>query len=241
MNTTSNDGTDLYLGPRDFLVGSMLCFVAFAGTVGNLLVILVIFRHRSLLKNNHYYVVFHLAICDLFNLVLSTAEIYNALTGNSLINSPVLCKLWYPTHTVFYTSGIIFMVIISILRFQAVSKPLRPALSRWKVKVMTMLAYIFATICVLPYILVLEFNTRSGCVETWPVEQLNICYTLVLAAIQYFIPVVLLFVAYWKICVELVRQNKERKLLFASAAVTIEQNLSWYQRFKQSKIIRCSR
>jgi hypothetical protein len=32
-----------------------------------------------------------------------------------------------------------------------------------------------------------------------------------------------------------VRQNKERKLLFASAAVSNEQNLSWYQRFKQHR------
>jgi neuromedin U receptor 2 len=235
MNATSNDGTDVFLRPRDFLVGSMLCFVAFVGTVGNLLVILVIFRHRSLLKNNHYYVVFHLAICDFFTLVLSTSEIYNAFTGSSVINSPVLCKLWFPTHTAFYIAGIIFMVIISILRFQAVSSPLRPALSRWKVKVITMLTYIFATICVLPHSLVLEFNTRSGCMEKWPVEQLNICYTLVLAAIQYFIPVVLLSVAYWKICVALVRHNKERKLLFASAAVSNEQNLSQYQRFKRHR------
>jgi neuromedin U receptor 2 len=235
MNTTSNDGTDPLLVSRDFVFGSMLCFVAFAGTVGNLLVILVIFRHRSLLKNNHYYVVFHLAICDFFTLVLSTADIYNAFTGSSVINSPVLCKLWYPTYTAFYIAAILFMIIISILRFQAVSKPLRPAISRWKVKVMTMLAYIFATICVLPYSLVLEFNATSGCVEKWPAEQLNICYTLFLAAIQYFIPVVLLSVAYCKICVELVRQNKERKLLFASAAVSNEQNLSWYQRFKQHR------
>jgi hypothetical protein len=235
MNTTSNDGTDPLLVSRDFVLGSMLCFVAFAGTVGNFLVILVIFRHRSLLKNNHYYVVFHLAICDFFTLVISTSDIYHAFTGSSMINSLVLCKLWNPAHTAFYIAGILFMIIISILRFQAVSKPFRPALSRWKVKVMTMLAYIFATICVLPYSLVLEFNTRSGCVEKWPAEQLNICYTLFLATIQYFIPVVLLFVAYWKICIALVRQNKERKLLFASAAVSNEQNLSQYQRFKQHR------
>ena len=114
MNTTSNDGTDLYLGPRDFLVGSMLCFVAFAGTVGNLLVILVIFRHRSLLKNNHYYVVFHLAICDFFNLVLSTADIYNALTGSSVFNSPVLCELCYPTHTVFVSAKQIYFAIANV-------------------------------------------------------------------------------------------------------------------------------
>ena len=223
---------------RNFLLGSMLLFVALAGTVGNLLVILVIFRNRKLLRNIHYYLVLHLAICDFFTLVFSTSDIFYAFTGSSMINSTMLCKLWYPTNTVFYIAGVIFLVIISILRFQAVSKPLKPAVSRWKLRVVALFAYIFAIICILPYILVLQFNNISGCVEKWPMEQLNIWYTLFLAAVQYFIPVVFLSMVYWKICIVLVRQDRQMKLWCASGAASEQQNISPYQRFRQHRNVR---
>ncbi len=225
MNTT----------PRNFLLGSLQLFVALAGTIGNLLVIVVIIRNRSLLRNIHYYLVLHLAICDFFTLVFSTSIIFYVFSGRSMINSPLLCKLWSPTATAFYIAGILFMVAISVLRFRAVAKPLEPAVSRWKVKVVVMFGYIFAIICILPYILVLQFNNTGGCVEKWPMEQLNICYTLFLAAVQYFIPVVLLSMMYWKIGIALVRQNREMKVLCASAAASQQQNLSPYQRFRQHR------
>ncbi len=225
MNTTS----------RHFLLGSMQLFVAFPGTVGNLLVILLIIRNRSMLGNIHYYLILHLAICDLFFLVFSIPDIYDSFTGSSMINSKVLCKMLYPTQTAFHIAGVVFLVVISILRFQAVSKPLKPAVSRWKMQVVAMFAYMFAVICMVPYILVLQFNNTSGCVEEWPAQQLNICYTLFLAAVEYFIPVVLLSMVYWKICSVLVKQNREMKALCASTRASEEQNLSPYQRFRQHR------
>ena len=153
-------------------------------------------------------------------------------------NSPVLCKLWSPTATTFYIAESLFIVAISILRFKAVIKPFEPAVSRWKVKVVAVFAYIFAIICMLPYLLVLQFDNTSGCVEEWPVEQLNIWFTLFLAAVQYFIPVILLSIVYWKICIVLVRQNREIKLWCASAAASEQQNISPYQRFRQRRNVR---
>ncbi len=220
---------------RNFSLGSMQLSVALAGTVGNLVVILIIFRNRTLLRNIHYYLVLHLAICDFFMLVFSVSDIYYSFTGSSMINSTVLCKLWSPTHTAFYIAGVLFMIVISRLRFQVVTKPFEPVVSRWKMQVVAIFVYIFAIICTVPYILVLQFNNTSGCLEKWPVEQLNICYTLVLAAVQYFIPVVVLSMVYWKICIILVRQNREMKLLCASGAASEQQNISPYQRFRQHR------
>ena len=198
----------------------MQLLVALAGTIGNLLVILVIFWNPRLLKNNHYYLVLHLAICDFSILVFTSSEINNSFTGNPLINSPALCKLWWPTQTVFYNAaGILFMVRISIGRYQAVLKLLEPAVSRCKVKALAMLVYVFAAICVLPYVQVLQFNYKSGCVEMWPAEQINILYTSVLSAVQYFIPIVLLSMVYWQICMVLVKQNRKMKLLRRAAAL----------------------
>ena len=220
---------------RNYFLGSMQLLVALAGTVGNLLVILLIFWNPRLLKNNHYYLVLHLAICDLSILVFTSSEINNAFTGRSMINSPALCKLWWPTHTVFYNAGIFFMVLISIVRYQAVLKPLEPAVSRCKVKVLAVLVYVLSTICVLPYVLVLQFNYKSGCVEMWPMQLLNIFYTSALSAVQYFIPIVLLSIVYWRICIVLAKQNRKMKLLCGPLH---QENLSPYQRFRQYRNVR---
>ena len=220
---------------RNYLLGSMQLFVTAAGTIGNFLVILVILSNRSLLRNIHYYLVLHLAICDFFTLMFPTSLIYHAFTGNSMLNSQVLCKLWRPAHAVFYNAGVLFMVIISVVRFQAVLKPLEPAMRRWKVKILAMSAYIFAIVWTIPYVLVQKMNHTSECVEEWPVEELNICYTILLSAVQYFLPVVVLSTLYWKICIALVRQNREMKLLRASPPVSEQQYLSRYQRFRQHR------
>ena len=217
------------------VLGSMQLLVAVTGMIGNLLVIVVILRNPRLLRNTYYFLVLHLAICDFFINVFSSSNIYHSFTGRSMISSPVLCKLWQPIHTVFFNAGVFFMVLISIVRYQAVSKPLEPAVSRWKVKVVTMFAYIFATFCISPFALVLQFDNISGCKEVWPVEQLNICFTLVLSAVQYFIPVVLLSMVYWRICIVLVKQNREMKHLCASTALSQRENLSPYQRFRQHR------
>ena len=220
------------------VLGSMQLFVAVIGMIGNLLVILIILRNPRLLRNTYYFFVLHLAICDFFINVFSSSYIYDSFNGKSMISSPVLCKLWWPIHTVFFSAGVFFMVAISIVRYQAVAKPLKPPVSRWKVKVLAVLVYVFATICVLPYVLVLQFNYKSGCVEEWPVETLNICYTLFLANVQYLIPVVLLAMMYWKICIALVKQNRKLKVLPASTSPSQQQNVSPYQRLRQHRNVR---
>ena len=45
----------MYPTSRNFLLGSVQLFIALAGTVGNLVVILAIFWNRTLLRNMHYY------------------------------------------------------------------------------------------------------------------------------------------------------------------------------------------
>jgi hypothetical protein len=214
--------------------------VGVAGTVGNLLVILLILLRPRLLGNIHYYLVLHLAICDSLTLVATSSDVYNSFTGSSMINSLVLCKLWWSGHLIFYNAGIFFLLIISIVRFQAVSKPFEPAMNRLKVKLLAMSAYVFATVCSLPYILLLQLDNKSGCVEEWPVEQWNVLYTTFLTAVQYFIPVVLLSIVYGKICIILVKQNREMKLLFASTVSSQQQieSLPTYQRLRQHRNVR---
>ena len=210
------------------------------GVVGNIHVIVSIYRKRSLLKNNHYYLVFHLAVCDLFYLLLFTPTIYSNFTANQPLSSysNVFCKISSPVHTLFLIAGVYFMVLISVIRYYAILHPLKPAVNRRTLKILSTFIYIFATVCCIPILLVLKFDRykNQNCDEDWPTESLNIVYTVFLASIQYFIPVFFLFAIYIKICKKLVTQNRKINITngrnMTSEAEREKAPSTWFQAVK---------
>ena len=56
------------------------------GILGNILVIISILRQKKLLKNNYYFFVLHLAICDLGPLIIF-------LFGYMIISTSILSKI----------------------------------------------------------------------------------------------------------------------------------------------------
>ena len=91
-----------------------------------------------------------------------------------------------------------------------------------------------AIICVIPYALVLRYDKTSGCHEKWPMDSLNIAYTLSLTTVQYFIPVAILIVIYFKICKKLVARNKWIHRLNVSYENRQENDrvITWFQSVK---------
>jgi hypothetical protein len=192
-------------------VGYAFTSVSIFGSLGNILVILVICR-QHLLKNNHYYLVLHLAICDLLCLLGCVGRTYTNITGKGWVTSATLCKLLY-LHGTFFTAGVLFMVFMAMLRYRAVFCPSRTALRRWKLHLASATVYMFGVLswsvssCA-------EFGfhtTYNICSERWPSKLLDITYTLLLSLIQFFIPVVFLGMIYWKICRELIKQREKIK------------------------------
>ena len=112
-----------------------------------------------------------------------------------------------PTQTIFYNTLPSFLILISMVRYRAIVHPLKPAVSRGTLQKLSACVYVLAIIFVIPYVLVLRYDTTSGCHEQWPMESLNIAYTLSLTAVQYLIPATVLSVIYFKICKKLAARN----------------------------------
>ena len=113
------------------------------GIFGNTLVIISILRQRRLLRNNYYFLVFHLAICDLVWLLVAFFFAINFIfTESSLVHSVITCLFVRNITYVFQVPGIGMMLIISVLRYRATVHPLKPAISRRKLKVVCGLVYI---------------------------------------------------------------------------------------------------
>ena len=115
-NTLSSNTTDKnIMAAPNYVSAVFLSLTQLFGVVGNIFVIYSIVSQRSLLKSNYYFLVLHLAFCDLMVLLLRSYDTYEAWYPNSLfIRSFALCKVWQPTLTVFFNAGVFMVVAIAI-------------------------------------------------------------------------------------------------------------------------------
>ena len=115
------------------------------GILGNILVILSILRQKNtLLKKNYYFLVLHLAICDLAALIIYIFNIVDIFWLKEPLSDyfpTITCNIYIILYT-FQLIGVDLMLIISLLRYRAIVHPLKPAISREEFKVVCGLVYL---------------------------------------------------------------------------------------------------
>jgi hypothetical protein len=181
--------------------------VLVVGILGNILVIISILRQKKLLKNNYYFLVLHLAICDLGVLIMFLFDHINwhYVEDRLDINSTKFCAFFHIV-LVFQAAGIGMMLIISLLRYRATVHPLKPDVSRRKLKVVCGLVYVVGFIA--GYATYLPF-----CFMQWndvAIVYYKVFYGYAISCF-YFFPTVFMAVVYYKIGRELIKHNKHMK------------------------------
>jgi hypothetical protein len=112
------------------------------GILGNILVVTSILRQNIVMKNNYYYLLSQLAICDLGVLVVYLVDrIASYWYEEALFYYSLTSCVFSNTYYVFQVAGIGMMLIISVLRYRATLHPLKPAISRRKLKVVCSLVH----------------------------------------------------------------------------------------------------
>ena len=178
------------------------------GILGNILVIISILRQNKLLKNNYYFLVLHLAICDLGVLIIFLFDHINwHLVEDRLVtsNSTKYC-VFFCIYLVFQAAGIGMMLIISLLRYRATVHPLKPDVSRRKLKVVCALVYIVGFIAGYATYLPLCFLQWNDAVIVY-----NKVFHGYVISCFYFFPTLFLAVVYYKIGREMIKQNRYMK------------------------------
>ena len=178
------------------------------GTLGNILVIISILTQKKVLKNNYYFVVLHLAICDLGVLIVYLIKHVNwYLVEEQLFTySTKYCAFRCITYF-FQDAGIGMMLIISVLRYRATVHPLKPDVSRRKLKVVCSLVYIVGFIAGSVTNLPLCFMQRTSDVAIVYNKVLRGC----IISCFYSSPILFMAVVYYKIGQALAKQNRYMK------------------------------
>ena len=186
------------LTPHKYGYKLVISVVVTVGIVSNILVILSILRQKRLLKNNFYFLVFHVSISDLSCLLLFTYNVYLIWSSERL--SFISCTTCHFFRELLVIFGAYFMLVISIIRYRAVLHPLKPAISFRLLKIIACFVYVSAFLATS----VMHYMSLKASKPSWSYEIIIRCGRMI---VWYFLPVIVMTVIYWKMCQELKRQN----------------------------------
>ena len=173
-------------------------------------------RQKQLLKKNYYFLVPHLAVCDLGALFIALLRfvIYHlGVHRYRTFNIRCLVDSFYQP---FHISGIAMMLMVSVLRHLPTLHPLKPAISR---------VNLIKVRCLL-YVLGLILGLRLAIPRCFNVKLSAIIYEKFVEGFDFFllfVPATFMIACYCKISLALVKQNKQIKKT-GSAAVRNRHN-----------------
>lgn len=217
-NTTSIVNEPCLTETEAFRIVSVVlyAFLFFFSLLGNILVIVVVYRNKSLRNSANYFIV-NMAISDLFIPILVIPRKLKVITTNdhtwgiSGLTGEILCKLVYFLSDVTPMVSVLSLIFISFDRFYAVMFPLRKRrlVQRWVLISLTWLIS-FAVLAPHFYTFRLDKN-QMYCISVWSPAfdhkkaQKNFMIFIIIAFI--FVPFVILAFIYAGISKVLITQK----------------------------------
>ena len=179
------------------------------GILGNILVVISILRQKNI-KNNYYFLVLQLAICDIGALIIFFLDI---ITWDYFNYSKKFYCLGFRASHIFELAGVGMMLVISVLRYRATVHPLKPGITRRKMKVVCGLVYVVCLIAgygpIMPECLIQRNHVR--------IVYRKFHFGYIISCIIFF-PTIFMTVVYFKIGRALIKQNKYIKSVCSNPA-----------------------
>lgn len=212
-NTTALQESDLAF-LRRAITFTVFGIVQFFAVIGNALTVFVIYRERRF-KTNYYFLVFHLAICDLVlltSIAISLAISFGFVTGSHpAINTT--CKVIHCLLAYIGWCEMYLIMAIAALRYRAIVYPFRPPLNRVNMNCLVIAAHGVAFLLQSPYaFFVAETKEpRNICVKYLKNVahlQLFTIYQYAILVLVFVVPMLVISFLYAKICSALLRHHK---------------------------------
>ena len=219
-NQTGEGTPSLSEAERTFKVVFYSCLFIF-GSLGNLLVVLVVKRKLKSRRTTNDYFILNLAVADLTFLWLSlpfyTNDLYRPFNKNLLY-----CKLIWPMMSVTLSVSVFTLTSMAVERCRGITNPLQPRIKLQATLIWIFLIWIFAFLTIVP----LMIAARSGgvlCTERWPKFSYRQAYTAVLFGFQYVLPLAIIAIAYLRIIVCLITSRLPMRTTINSRGQVIRQ------------------
>ena len=188
------------------------------GSTGNLLVILVVAKKQTRTINDTFIV--HLAVSDL-SFFLLCLPVFIYMQVSDFRGSLIYCKIIWPMMTVSFCAGIFTVTLMATHRCKAILRPFDSTLEKRQLVLCFAAIWALSFLVALPLIIIAKVGPSGACYEFWPTADHKRAYTAVLAGLQYFVPLVIIAVAYIRIGGELFLSK--RRSSFTSQVRTAEE------------------
>ncbi|XP_013779266.1 RYamide receptor-like [Limulus polyphemus] len=184
----------------------MYAIISLAAIGGNGIICYIVLADQSMRTVTNYFIV-NLAVGDLLMAVLCIP--FTFVVNLILHRWPfgtALCKIVTYAQAVSVFVSAYTMIAISVDRYIAIIKPLRPRMTKFQAKLMIILVWLVALITPLPTVVVSSLvAARSSdsfhCTEVWNPPEQRYYYGMALMTLQYFLPLLVLIYTYARIAV----------------------------------------
>ena len=200
--TSSDQVNDLgfYAEPLPFKMAKILLYAAILvfGTVGNIMVILIVLRFKDIKKSPGHFFILNLAVCDLLIPLISIPfDVLLVETNYQWHLGPTMCKVIPAMTTFVATSSPLTLAAIALDRYRTLLHPFKRRLDVKTVKLLIALVHLSSAVLVLPHLVTLDLSPNgSYCVEVWSHELHSKIYTFVLFLGQYALPLLFMSIIY---------------------------------------------
>ena len=197
------------------MVYLFLCVIL--GVIGNSVVIIAILRNKKLQTVTNYFV-FNLAIADLLFTVCGVPTIISTTIAQKWLLGSIVCDAVGFLNSLFCTTSIWTLVMISINRYFNVAKAneIKNLYTRKKTVKIIICVWIFSAIASFPPLIGWS-EFRAGANFCTINGKKSLSYSIVLGLVAYVIPLVFLTVLYFRIFFML-HKHEKRRLKMATKA-----------------------
>ncbi|CAD6190595.1 unnamed protein product [Caenorhabditis auriculariae] len=210
-NTTCSDGDTkvacLNLGEAVLTIASMLTVMLII-VLGNLLVVVTVYRDRKLRMQRQNWLIVSLAVADLLVglLVMPLTLIYE-IVGEWRMGL-VLCEMWLALDVLFVTASILHICAISLDRYFSVTSPLTYPAKRTPTRMFIYIgvSWIVSLLICLPPIFGWRPERKDGECSV----STDLGYVLYSSLGSFYIPVIILIIVYAKIYSITIRHSRQR-------------------------------
>ncbi|XP_052800848.1 mu-type opioid receptor-like isoform X2 [Mya arenaria] len=181
------------------IFGTWLTISMMSSLIGNLLVIIVVLRHKGMQTRTNMFLV-NLAIADFLTGLLLAPFSLTTLIKDKWIFGETMCNVNGFFNSVCLITSIHTMMYISIHKYVSITRPFSRILNHWKILIMCLAAWLWSITCaVLTLFILSHVEEKPGamqCGPEYPKTKMHYLHHVIITGSNIVIPLAVMLFAY---------------------------------------------
>ncbi|RWS27691.1 tachykinin-like peptides receptor 99D [Leptotrombidium deliense] len=218
-NVTESKSVGLYKIPASLVILLTICYLAVSlcSVFGNSMVLWIVFKSKRMRNVTNFFIA-NLALADIAIGAFAIPFQFQAALLQKWVLPHFMCSFCPTVQVISLNVSILTLVANSLDRHRAVTRPLKPRLMKRKAIMIIITIWVFSFVLAIPSFLAWEVKfvwneeTKNKTLPFCDTHRISPhlwrTYNHILVIIQYFIPVVIIFITFLHIAIKLSSINE---------------------------------